>query len=66
MGKNKPLVNFKDSREILLGRKMRSGTDQRLKEIGQVTVIRQEFFSFYCSTFSLVKEVANLNQVIVL
>lgn len=34
MGKNKPLVNFKDSREILLGRKMRSGIDQRLKVIG--------------------------------
>lgn len=33
MGKNKPLVNFKDSREILLGRKM-TRRDQRLKVIG--------------------------------
>lgn len=50
MGKNKPLVNFKDSRGILLGRKMRSERNQRLKVIGQVTVTWQEFFSFCCTT----------------
>lgn len=67
MGKNKPLVNFKDSREILLGRKMRSGTDQRLKLIGQVTMIRQELFSFYCANYSMVKikKAPNLNHQVV-
>lgn len=55
MGKNKPLVNVKDSRGILLGRKMRSERNQRLKVIGQVTVTRQEFFSFCCANVSMVK-----------
>lgn len=61
MGKNKPLVKFKDSRGILLGKKMRSGRNQRLK-VWQLTVTRQEFFSFCCANCSAVeiKKVPNL------
>lgn len=55
MEKNKPLVKFKDSRGILLGRKMRGERNQRLKMIEQVTVTRQGFFSFCCASFSIVK-----------
>lgn len=52
MGKNNPLVNFKVGRGKLLGRKMRSETN--LKVIGQVTVTRQELFSFCCANISKV------------
>lgn len=56
MGRKKiePLVNLKDSRGILLGRKMRSEGKPRIKEKGQVTVTRQEFTSFCCAHFLVV------------
>lgn len=53
MGRKKmePLVNLKDSRGILLGRKMRSERKPRLREKGPATVTRQEFTSFCCAHF---------------
>lgn len=62
-GKKQSISSSKVGRRILLGRKNRSETN--LKVIGQVTVTRQEFFSFCCANLSKVniKKVPNIIKI---